>query len=189
MPDIYLVTGNANKLAELQAIFPAQLELGSAQLDIPEIQSIDPRTIVEDKLERAYEALKKPVIVEDVSAELDCLNGLPGPFIRYFEQKLGKYALWELAQHHDNRTATVRCTMGYFDGANKEIVDGAVRGTIVSPRGDHGWGFDFVFMPEGHTKTNSEMTQEEKNQISHRALAAKALAAHLQEAGLSKSSH
>ncbi|HTE57271.1 MAG TPA: non-canonical purine NTP pyrophosphatase [Verrucomicrobiae bacterium] len=178
MSDIYVVTGNANKLAELQAIFPPELALKCAAIEIPEIQG-EPHAIVEDKLAWAYETLGQPVIVEDVSVELDCLNGLPGPFIKHFEEKLGKTALWELARHYDNRAATVRCTMGYFDGADKEIVDGAVRGTIVSPRGTRGWGFDFVFMPDGHDKTNAQMDVSQKNQISHRASAARALAAKL----------
>jgi non-canonical purine NTP pyrophosphatase (RdgB/HAM1 family) len=178
MPDIYVVTGNERKLAELQAIFPADLNLKHADFDITEIQG-EPRDIVADKLDRAYELLEQPVIVDDVSGELDCLNGLPGPYIRAFEDKIGDIALWELARHHKDRAATIRCTMGYFDGTDKQIVDGAVRGTIVSPRGTGGWGFDLVFMADGQIQTNAEMSQAQKNQISHRALAARALAARL----------
>jgi len=178
MTTITLVTGNLNKLKELQAIFPAEANLANAKLDIAEIQgeNADPHEILEDKLRKAYELVGGPVIVEDVSAELDCLNGMPGPFVKFFEKRLGKGALWELAKHADDKHATIRCVMGYFDGHRLEIADGVVGGTIVAPRGENGFGFDFVFVPEGHDRTTAEMSAEEKNQISWRALAAQELA-------------
>jgi len=177
MPAIYLVTGNPNKLKELQAVFPKSASLKQAELDIDEIQSDDLEHIVTDKLEKAFKALGKPVIVEDVSAELACLNGLPGPFIKYFEKHLGKGALWQLAEHVKDHSATIRCTMGYYDGTIKHIVSGIVTGHVVSPRGKIGWGFDFVFVPDGHSRTSAEMGPEEKNKISHRALAARQMQA------------
>ncbi len=76
MTQLTLVTGNLDKLTELQAVFPPEVELTHRKLDIVEIQG-EPSEIVIDKLQRAYEAVKGPVIVEDVSAELACHNGLP----------------------------------------------------------------------------------------------------------------
>ena len=177
MTEVTLVTGNLNKLAELQAIFPASVDLVHAKLDIDEIQgeSADPHEILEDKLRKAFEIVSAPVIVEDVSAELSCLNGLPGPFVKFFEKRLGKGALWQLAQHADDKSATMRCVMGYYDGVRLEIVDGAVHGTIVAPRGENGFGFDFVFVPDGHDRTTAEMSADEKNQISWRGRAAREL--------------
>lgn len=175
MTEITLVTGNSNKLTELRSIFPATVNLTSRGLDLPEIQSMDPHEIVSDKLQSAYNELHRPVIVEDVSAELAALNGLPGPFIKFVEQSLGRGALYELCKGHKDKRALIRCTMGYFDGDKQTIVDGSVRGTIVEPRGENGFGFDFVFVPEGEVRTNAEMSPEEKNQKSHRYLAASAL--------------
>lgn len=175
MAQITLITGNPGKLAELQAIFPPEMELTYRKLDITEIQG-EPQEIVADKLQRAYDAIKGPVIVEDVSAELACQNGLPGPYIKYYEKKLGQGALWHLAEHADDKSVTIRCTMGYFDGHTNTIEEGVVNGTVVPPRGENGFGFDFVFVPDGQTRTTAEMTPEEKNEISWRALAARALA-------------
>lgn len=166
-----LVTGNQNKLAELQAILPADFELDAKKLDLPEIQSLDPFEVVGEKLRAAFKILNKPVIVEDVSAELSCLNGLPGPFIRYFEERLGPSALHKLTRGYDDKKVTIRCTMGYFDGEQQKIFDGAVNGTIVAPRGDNGFGFDSVVITDGFEITNAEMSPEQKNSISHRALA------------------
>lgn len=180
MKEAVLVTGNPNKLAELQAIFPSEIKLTIEDIDLTEIQSMDPNEIVTDKLERAYAAIGKPVIVEDVSVELPALNGLPGPFIKYVEQSLGRGALHKLLLGHDDKRATIHCMLGYFDGNNKTIVDGAVSGTIVEPRGEHGFGFDFVFVLDGEIRTTAEMSVEEKNRKSHRYLAVKTLADKLQ---------
>lgn len=178
MSKITLVTGNPNKLSELQAIFPPEVELTHADIDITEIQG-EPDEVVADKLQKAYEAVGSPVIVEDVSAELACHNGLPGPYIKHYEKKLGKGALWTLAQHAVDKSVIIRCTMGYFDGDVKIIEEGVVNGTVVPPRGENGFGFDFVFVPEGQTKTTAEMAPAEKNQISWRGLATRALVARL----------
>ncbi|MDZ7786531.1 MAG: non-canonical purine NTP pyrophosphatase, partial [Candidatus Saccharibacteria bacterium] len=176
MKDITLVTGNSHKLKELQAIFPPELHLMSKKLELEEIQGDGiPENIVKDKLTRAYAEIGTPVIVEDVSAELACLNGLPGPFIKFFEGKLGKGALWKLAKHHDDTSATIRCIMGYFDGHATRLVEGALKGEIVPPRGKNGFGFDFVFIPDGYDRTMAEMSPSEKNALSHRAMATRRL--------------
>jgi inosine/xanthosine triphosphate pyrophosphatase family protein len=75
---ITLVTGNPHKLAELREVFPPTIELKSMKLDLDEIQTLDLHEIVRHKLHQAYEIVNSPVIIEDVSAELGALNGLPG---------------------------------------------------------------------------------------------------------------
>lgn len=174
MQQITLITGNPNKLAELQAIFPASLDLKSQKLDLEEVQSLDLHEIVRHKLRAAYERVRAPVIVEDVSVELEKLNGLPGPFIKFFEQRLGRDALYVVA---GEGRAKVICTMGYYDGSHEHIVDGIVEGRIVPPRGGEGWGFDFVLIPDGYETTMSELGRDIKNSISHRARAAGNMAA------------
>lgn len=175
MRQVYFVTGNTNKLRELQAILPDELNLQAQELDLPEIQSMDSAEIVQDKLERAFAVIQKPVIVDDVAAELAHLNGLPGPFIKYFEKTLGKGALWQMVGHTDNHEVLISCTMGWYDGNRHRIVRGEISGRVVPPRGENGFGFDFVFVPEGETRTVAEMSFEEKNKISHRAMAAQEL--------------
>lgn len=175
---ITLVTGNPDKLREFQAIFPDGIELATKKLDIAEIQGekADPYEIVRAKLKSAYSLIKGPVIVEDTSAELDCLKGLPGPFIKFFEARLGPDALWQLAQHSNNHSAIIRSVMGYKDADCEIIVEGAVNGKVVLPVGKNGFGFDCVFVPEGYDITTAQMSSEEKNKVSWRAKATKALA-------------
>jgi non-canonical purine NTP pyrophosphatase (RdgB/HAM1 family) len=162
------VTANPNKLAEAKAILPWPVT--SISLDITEIQTLDLDEIINHKLQEAFKQIGSPVIVDDVSAELESLNGLPGPFIKFFEQKLGPDALFKLTQSSNER-AKIICCLGYYDGQKTEIVKGILHGKVVAPRGDNGWGFDKVIVPDGHNRTMAEMSPEVKNTLSHRYLA------------------
>ena len=170
----YLITGNPGKLRELQAVLPPSLGLTHKDLDLNEIQSIDPHEIVSHKVREAYRIVGEPVIVEDVSAELESLNGLPGPFVKFFMQKLGNDSLYKLGGEGDR--VTVRCTMAYFDGEREIIADGIMLGTITAPT-DHnklgsGFGFDSVIIPDGYDQTLYDLGIETKNTLSHRYHAA-----------------
>jgi inosine triphosphate pyrophosphatase len=172
-----VVTGNENKLRELQRLLPEDYAVDSVALDLDEIQSFDSEVIVRDKAARAYAELQRPVLVEDVSAGLENLNGLPGPFIKYFEQRLGRDVLYKLAGA--DTPATVSCTMCYYDGEKEVVVSGIVKGMVVKPRVMSGFGFDCVFVPEGEALTFAEMTPEQKDMLSHRAKAVEALVTRL----------
>jgi non-canonical purine NTP pyrophosphatase (RdgB/HAM1 family) len=174
MKTITLVTGNPGKLAEMKRLIPSSVQLEHADIDLDEIQSMDLAAIVKDKAQRAYEHVNSPVIVEDVSAGLDKLGGLPGPFIKYFEVEMGRDALLQLAGK-EGETASAICTICYYDGENFTIVQGETKGTIVAPRGENGFGFDQVFLPDGSTKTYGEMAPAEKNIVSHRGKALREL--------------
>jgi len=176
MNPITLVTGNPHKLAELSKVFPPGIELRSIKLDLDEIQTLDLHTIVRHKLHQAFEVVGRPVVIEDVSAELDALNGLPGPFIKFFEERLGRGALFKLA---GETRVKIICSMGYYDGKQEYIVDGVLEGRIVAPRDGEGFGFDFVLIPDGYDKTMSELGINIKNTISHRYKAATLLSERL----------
>lgn len=145
---------------------PSTIDLQSVDVDLIEIQSDNTEEIITDKAKRAYEHVGKPVIVEDVDAGLEKLAGLPGPFIKFFNKKLGKDALYKLAGREGEK-ATVACTAAYYDGDRMIVVRGEINGTVVAPRGDS-FGFDIVFVPDGETQTFGEMSPEKKNSMSHR---------------------
>lgn len=171
---IYLVTGNASKLREWQRLFPADYELQAVDIDLPEIQSLDTAEIIKDKAQRAYDVVNKPVIVEDVSAGLDELGGLPGPFIKFFEQRLGRDALHQLSKPGKTK-ATISITVCYYDGHDFVVAGSDIRGNAVAAQGDNGFGFDLCFVPDGHAKTFAQMSPSEKDAISHRSQAIKQL--------------
>ena len=125
-----------------------------------------------DKAKRAYEAIGKPVVVEDVSAGLEKLGGLPGPFVKFFIKKLGDDVLFQMADK-ENEPAIVSCSIAYYDGKDLLTVRGDVNGTVVASRGNNGFGFDKTFVPEGQDLTYAEMTSEQKDNVSHRSVAIK----------------
>jgi inosine triphosphate pyrophosphatase len=172
MKHIFLVTGNPNKLNEWRGVLPTDITMDTLDLDLVEIQTSDPAELVEDKVKRAYEAVQKPVVVEDVSVNLHKLNGLPGPFIKFFLKAMGSDALFRLAGKEGEK-ATVTCSIAYYDGKDLLVVHADVNGSIVAPRGKEGFGFDVTFVPEGETLTYAEMNSEKKNLVSHRQKAIK----------------
>lgn len=176
---LYFITGNAGKFREIQAILP---DIEQLKLDLDEIQSLDAQAVVEHKLKQAAAHHDGAFLVEDTSVELDCLDGLPGTFIKFFLDTLGPARLAELVLKYDKHSATVRTTIGYRDESGAiEYFVGTYRGTVVAPRGTGGFGFDPAFIAEGQTKTNAELTQEQKNTFSARGIAARKLAHHLSQ--------
>jgi inosine triphosphate pyrophosphatase len=180
MKTITIVTGNKGKLAEWQRLFPTDFKLEAADIDLDEIQSLDLEAIVIDKAQRAFDRLGKPVVVEDISAGLEKLNGLPGPFIKFFEIALGLDVLYTLAEKEGDM-AIVTCVVCYFDGMNIITARGDIKGKVIPSRGNQGFGFDKVFVPEGSTKTFGEMDGVEKDKTSHRARAINSLVEQLRK--------
>ena len=166
---IQFITCNQNKFDEVKAVFP---ELEKLDIDLPEIQEIDAREIIKAKLLEAFNHREGEFIVEDTSLYLDCLNGLPGPLIKWFLKTIGNEGLADIAEKMANDKATAKTIIGY--AKNKDDIhffEGVVVGKIIKPRGETTFGWDTIFIPDGHTKTFAEMDREEKNEISMRRLA------------------
>jgi non-canonical purine NTP pyrophosphatase (RdgB/HAM1 family) len=163
---IYFITGNKNKFAEVKAILP---EVEQLDIDLPEIQEIDAKEIVKEKLLEALKHKKGEFIVEDTSLYLDCLNGLPGPLIKWFLKTIGNKGLSEIAEKFKNHKAIAKTIIGYAKNP-KEIhfFEGVIYGKIVRPKGESNFGWDPIFLPDGYKKTFAEMSREEKNKISMR---------------------
>lgn len=162
------VTGNKNKVREFEEILGIKIENKDIRLD--EIQSVDVEDVIKHKAEQAYAILKEPLIVEDTGLYFDELNGLPGALIKFFLKKLTLQHICDLIK--ENRNATARTGIAYFDGKSIEVFIGETKGKIPEqPRGDDGFGWDPIFIPEGHDKTFGEMSSEEKHAYSMRRAA------------------
>lgn len=176
---LYFITDNPGKFKEISAIVP---NLKQLELDLEEVQSLDPKVVIEHKLAQAAAVHDGELIIEDTSLELACLGGLPGTFIRWFEQTIGVEGIAALAMKHEDRSAIARVTIGYRDPeGNTHYFTGELEGDIVPPRGSKEFGWNPIFQPRGEDRTFGEMTVEEKNRISMRGIAARKLAAHLAE--------
>lgn len=173
---IYFITGNEGKLKEAKEIMP---EIEGLNIDLEEIQSLDAHEIIKHKLEEARKKHNGNFVVEDTSLYIECLNNLPGPFIKWFMKTLGNEGIYNLVKNFDNKKATAKCLIGLFHNDNIEYFESSITGTIVSPRGENGFGWDKIFVLDGYNKTFAEMTDEEKNKISMRKIAFEKLKKHL----------
>ncbi len=162
------VTGNPNKVREAEEILGLTLE--PVQVDgLFEIQSPDLDEVVRHKAQQAYSALQCPVMVEDSGLVFHAWNGLPGALVKWFEETVGCQGMLKMVKDFNNRSATAICCFAVYDGETMQIARGEVKGTIAdSIRGKNGFGWDVIFIPEGHDRTYAEMTAQEKNAISHR---------------------
>ena len=125
-----------------------------------------------------------PAIADDTGLEVDALNGAPGVHAARYAGPKATYAenvaklLRELAGvPPERRTARFRtvCYAAWPDGMEMSA-DGVLAGTITeAPRGANGFGYDPVFVPKGETRSYAELTDDEKNAISHRARAVRVL--------------
>jgi len=167
---IYFITGNKSKFEEVKEILPAVEQL---DIDLPEIQDIDAHEIIKAKLQDAFAHKKEgKFIVEDTSLYLDCLNGLPGPLIKWFIKTIGNDGLVNLCIKLGNSKAQAKTIIGYAKSSSEiEYFEGVLNGTIVRQRGGEGFGWDPIFLPAGYEKTLAEMSLEEKNEISMRRVA------------------
>lgn len=159
MKKITFITGNQDKANYLAKYLGLPVE--HLKLDLDEIQSLELKEIVEQKVRQAYQIIKSPVIVEDVSLEFEALGRLPGPFIRFFVDFVPFETICNMIAGK-SRKATAKCVFGYFDGQELEMFEGSLPGEIAeSPMGENGYGFDKFFIPEGFTVTRASLSEED----------------------------
>jgi non-canonical purine NTP pyrophosphatase (RdgB/HAM1 family) len=165
--NLKFVTGNPNKIREAQDILG--FELDHAEIDLEEIQTYDIRTAVTAKVNQAWETLKCPVMVEDSGLIFSSWNGLPGALVKWFEKTVGCDGLLRMLKDFDDRRAFAVCMVAIHDGKEVRVAEGRVQGKISeSMKGDNGFGWDVIFIPDGYSRTYAEMDHKEKNSISHR---------------------
>jgi non-canonical purine NTP pyrophosphatase (RdgB/HAM1 family) len=102
------------------------------------------------------------VLIDDTSLTFHALGQLPGPYIKWFLSELKLEGCCRLLDSFDSRQATARVTLGLYDGKNMNIFDAEMPGSIADhPRGDGGFGWNPIFIPEGSDKTYAEMNDQE----------------------------
>ncbi len=175
--NLYFITGNKNKFEEVKLILP---NIEQLDIDLPEIQDIDAKVIIKAKLLEALKHKDGVFIVEDTSLYLDCLGGLPGPLIKWFMKTMGNEGLYNLVEKLGNKKAEAKTIIGYAKNSDKiHYFEGCIKGEIVLPRGDSGFGWDPIFQPNESAKSFAELTHEEKNHISMRRVAVNKLKEHM----------
>lgn len=156
------VTGNQHKADYLARLLGMPIDHQKVELD--EIQSVSLEEIAEHKARQAYEKIGRPVLIDDVGLTFEALGELPGPFIRFFvDTPNGLENLCRMLDGFDTRRATAECVMAYFDSNELGIFKGSLGGEIAdAPRGDNGYGWDKIFIPDGFgDQTRAELTESD----------------------------
>lgn len=191
---VVLASTNAGKIKEIQAIFrQANIELVSmAEFDIPPIEESH-ETFVENALAKARAVsahTKLPALADDSGLCVQTLGYQPGVKSARFagdnaSDQQNNQKLLTLLKNEENRHAFFFCTLLLLQSADDPqplIADGRWFGHIAQePAGDNGFGYDPVFYPDGLNITSAELTPEQKNQLSHRAIALQKLIRQIQE--------
>lgn len=182
---IVIATRNKGKAKEFEALFNKKGYAVQTLLDYPEVSDIEETGITFQenallKAETIAEQFEALVLADDSGLKVKALHGQPGVYsARYAgeeknDAKNNAKLLNELADVKDeDRTAVFHCSLALaMPGKNSLVVDGEVAGKIIGvPRGENGFGYDPLFYLEDKKKTMAELTEEEKNKISHRAVA------------------
>lgn len=183
---LVIATGNPHKLEELQQLMePVGWQIRSSKEFEGVHEVIEDRPTLEGnaikKAMEIQEAVKLPVLADDTGLFVDALNGEPGVFSARYAGEDASYhdnvekLLKELESiPDDKRTARFKTIVAYANGAKVVTFEGVCEGRIIaSPRGEKGFGYDPVFVPEGHESTFAELSEDEKNALSHRGRALK----------------
>ena len=123
-----------------------------------------------------YEVINAPGCFEIpylIKKNIDNFDGFPGVYTRYVYDTIGLAGVLRQMEGVDNRACTFRCVLGLLtESGEKQKFVGECSGTLINEmRGDEGFGYDPIFIPEGFDKTFAELASEEKNSISHRGKA------------------
>jgi len=171
LDEIYFATGNPNKFREARDIFEKNavgIALKHFEFRHREIRSDSIGEIARDAAEAAYAELGRPVFVEDAGLFIDALNGFPGTYSAWVQQKVGCRGILKLLEGIDDRKAKFEACIAFHDGNGARTFRGVCEGTIAATeRGKSGFGYDPVFVPKGESSTFAESI-ELKSKYSHR---------------------
>lgn len=155
--EIYFVTGNSGKFEEVKTYIEKnvpEIEIKRFKVDIEEIQTLDQKKIILDKAKKAWEILKKPLIVDDGAMYFEKYNKFPGVMTKYVAQGLGFEGLKKIIDNEDK--ATFLLYIAYIDGPGSiELFEGKSHGTIKKPSkffGNPELPYSCMFVPNGTDK-------------------------------------
>lgn len=187
MKKLVFASNNAHKLEEIRAILGTQYEVKSlkdigCEVDIPETGSTFPENALQ-KATYVKEHFGFDCFADDSGLQVEALGGEPGVYSARYAVKNGVQVegnkddanmnvLLEKLANEENRKACFRTSIALIFEGETHFFDGTVEGRIIhEKRGDGGFGYDPIFIPDGYDKTFAELGNEVKNGISHRARA------------------
>ena len=187
---LIFATHNDNKVLEIQNILGDHFELISLKElsfhnEIPETaDTLEGNSML--KANAIYQAFEMSCFADDTGLEVDALGGAPGVYSARYAGSNKDAAdnmnlLLENLASHSNRKARFRTVITYKTSQQVMQFEGLIEGEILfEKKGEYGFGYDPIFLPNGASKTFAQMTMSEKNQYSHRSRAFEKLRAFLE---------
>jgi XTP/dITP diphosphohydrolase len=188
---LLIVSNNIHKVEEIRHAINQDLELLTLKEigfydEIPELEN----TISGNAIQKArfvYDRLHINCIADDTGLEIEALGGEPGVYSarysginRTFKDNIRK--VLRKMERIDNRRARFYTVIALIWEGKLETFEGSINGTILkNERGNFGFGYDSIFQPDGMNKSFAEISLDEKNKISHRAIAIQKLKEYLQK--------
>ncbi|MCD7899417.1 MAG: non-canonical purine NTP diphosphatase [Bacteroides sp.] len=188
---LVFATNNLHKLEEVAAILGDNIELLSLKdihcdVDIPETaDTLEGNALL--KSEYVYNNYGLDAFADDTGLEIEALNNEPGVYsARYAGEDKSSQAnmlkVLDKLQGVENRKAQFRTVISLLLNGKPYLFEGIIQGKIIEEkRGEAGFGYDPIFMPDGFDQTFAELGNEIKNKISHRAIAVNKLCEFLKE--------
>jgi XTP/dITP diphosphohydrolase len=165
---VIFASTNENKFVEARDILSSLgISVDFARVSLVEVQSDSLEEIAREKAKSAFAQICRPALVEDDGLFVNALGGFPGPYSSYVFQTIGNEGLLKLLEGKDDRTASFRSVVAYFDGSTLSISEGIAEGSISKVETDGGWGYDPVFIPDGSMLTFAQL-KADKKKFSHR---------------------
>jgi len=183
---LVFATNNINKLKEIKAILGDKIDILSlsdidCHVDIPETSD----TLQGNALLKAryvYTHYRMNCFADDTGLEVEALNGAPGVHTARYanneehDSEANMKLLLHNLRYEENRKAQFRTVIALILNGKEYFFEGCVKGSIIrEKRGEKGFGYDPVFIPDGYDKTFAELDANIKNSISHRAKAVEQL--------------
>ena len=165
MKKITYVTGNWAKIESAKkALTSLGYEIDNIKMDTPEIQANDVTEVSMYSAKWACEKLGIAVLKNDTGLFVDALKGFPGVYTHYVDDTIGEDGLLKLMEGLENRTAYFKETLAYCEPGKEPVVfESITKGKIDTIKsGTYGWSWDFIFIPEGESKTLACFPDEER---------------------------
>jgi XTP/dITP diphosphohydrolase len=184
--ELRFLTRNEGKFRELTNIIDSgKHTLIQDATEIHELQTENMNALVRDKAIKAFHIVRRPLIVDHTGLQFDLLNGFPSGLTSVFYDKLKPNGIAKIIGRSANPKVTAITLIAYCDSRKIELFEGKIHGLVPEqPRGDEGFQWDNVFIPEGYNKTFAELGNRIKNEISMRRLAFDKLAKFLEAPAL-----
>ncbi len=190
MKKLVFASNNAHKLAEIRSILAGRVEVVSlsdidCHDDIPETaDTLEGNALI--KARHIWEHYGLYCFADDTGLEVEALDGAPGVYSARFAGEKATFEdnisllLERLKGVPAPRRAAFRTVIALIDEYGTHLFEGSIAGEITEERlGGQGFGYDPVFLPAGQTKTFAQLTESEKNSMSHRGRAIQKLVSYL----------